>query len=78
MLSMIRYGADHVFASKDSEITDQDIDTLLEKGELKVWMLTFTAIAFTIHWFSSILVKTSRSCNLYYCPSLFIWSQFLE
>lgn len=35
MLSMIRYGADHVFASKDSEITDQDIDTLLEKGELK-------------------------------------------
>jgi len=38
MLSMIRYGADHVFASKDSEITDHDIDTLLEKGEQKVCM----------------------------------------
>jgi len=36
MLSMIRHGADHVFASKDSEITDQDIDALLEKGEQKV------------------------------------------
>ena len=37
MLSMIRHGADHVFASKDSEISDHDIDTLLEKGEQKVW-----------------------------------------
>jgi len=36
MLSMIRHGADHVFASKDSEISDHDIDTLLEKGEQKV------------------------------------------
>ncbi|XP_059485760.1 chromatin-remodeling complex ATPase chain Iswi [Neocloeon triangulifer] len=35
MLSMIRHGANHVFASKDSEITDEDIDTILEKGELK-------------------------------------------
>jgi len=39
MLSMIRHGADHVFASKDSEITDHDIDTLLEKGEQKVCRL---------------------------------------
>jgi len=36
MLSMIRYGADHVFASKDSAISDQDIDVLLAKGEQKV------------------------------------------
>lgn len=35
MLSMIRHGADHVFASKDSEITDEDIDGILEKGEKK-------------------------------------------
>ena len=35
MLSMIRHGADHVFASKDSEITDQDIDVILAKGEKK-------------------------------------------
>ncbi|XP_071453497.1 chromatin-remodeling complex ATPase chain Iswi-like [Hetaerina americana] len=35
MLSMIRYGANHVFASKESAITDEDIDTILEKGEAK-------------------------------------------
>lgn len=36
MLNMIRHGANHVFASKDSEITEEDIDTILEKGEAKV------------------------------------------
>ncbi|KAK0142760.1 SWI/SNF-related matrix-associated actin-dependent regulator of chromatin subfamily A member 5 [Merluccius polli] len=35
MLSIIRHGATHVFASKESEITDDDIDALLEKGERK-------------------------------------------
>ncbi|CAG2173648.1 unnamed protein product [Oppiella nova] len=35
MLGMIRHGADHIFASKDSEITDEDIDVILEKGEKK-------------------------------------------
>ncbi len=35
MLNMIRFGADHVFASKDSEITDQDIDSILERSEEK-------------------------------------------
>lgn len=38
MLNMIRHGANHVFASKDSEITDEDIDTILQKGEEKVYM----------------------------------------
>ena len=37
MLSMIRHGADHVFASKDSEITDEDIDSILQKSEHKVF-----------------------------------------
>lgn len=36
MLSIIRHGATHVFASKESEITDDDIDAILEKGERKV------------------------------------------
>lgn len=36
MLNMIRHGANHVFASKESEITDEDIDTILTKGEMKV------------------------------------------
>lgn len=36
MLSIIRHGATHVFASKESEITDDDIDAILEYGERKV------------------------------------------
>lgn len=39
MLSIIRHGATHVFASKESEITDEDIDAILERGEKKVWPL---------------------------------------
>ncbi|KAK7591268.1 hypothetical protein V9T40_002881 [Parthenolecanium corni] len=35
MLNIIRHGANHVFASKDSEITEEDIDTILQKGEVK-------------------------------------------
>ncbi|KAI7810883.1 SWI/SNF-related matrix-associated actin-dependent regulator of chromatin subfamily A member 5 [Triplophysa rosa] len=35
MLSIIRHGATHVFASKESEITDEDIDAILERGEKK-------------------------------------------
>lgn len=36
MLQMIRHGATHVFASKDSELTEEDINTILERGEKKV------------------------------------------
>ena len=39
MLSMIRHGADEVFASKDEEITDEDIDAIMKKGEKKVMCL---------------------------------------
>ncbi|KAF6390854.1 SWI/SNF related, matrix associated, actin dependent regulator of chromatin, subfamily a, member 1 [Rhinolophus ferrumequinum] len=35
MLQMIRHGATHVFASKESKLTDEDITTLLERGEKK-------------------------------------------
>ncbi|XP_003747940.1 chromatin-remodeling complex ATPase chain Iswi [Galendromus occidentalis] len=35
MMSMIRHGADKIFASKESEITDEDIDAILEKAERK-------------------------------------------
>ena len=35
MLGMIRHGANHVFASKESEVTDADIDNLLAMGEKK-------------------------------------------
>merc|ERR1719186_2426248 len=33
MLGMIRHGASHVFASKDNEVTEMDIDNLLAMGE---------------------------------------------
>ena len=39
MLNMIRHGADHVFASKDCDITDEDIDTILAKSENRVFTL---------------------------------------
>ena len=36
MLSMIRHGADAVFSAKDSMFTDEDIETILARGEKKV------------------------------------------
>merc|ERR1719341_2230743 len=35
MVNMIRHGASHIFSSKDGELTDLDIDKLLESGEKK-------------------------------------------
>lgn len=35
MLNIIRFGANHVFASRESELTDEDIDEILKKGERK-------------------------------------------
>ncbi|KAM8954426.1 LOW QUALITY PROTEIN: SWI/SNF-related matrix-associated actin-dependent regulator of chromatin subfamily A member 1 [Pelodytes ibericus] len=35
MLQMIRHGVTHVFASTDSELTGEDITTILERGEKK-------------------------------------------
>lgn len=35
MLNIIRFGANHVFNTKDTELTDEDIDTILMKGEQK-------------------------------------------
>jgi SWI/SNF-related matrix-associated actin-dependent regulator of chromatin subfamily A member 5 len=34
ILSMIRHGADKIFASKDSDITDADIDAILERSQV--------------------------------------------
>jgi SWI/SNF-related matrix-associated actin-dependent regulator of chromatin subfamily A member 5 len=38
VLQMIRHGANHVFSSKESSISDEDIDQLLERGEAKVYL----------------------------------------
>lgn len=45
MLSMIRHGADHVFANKDADIDDDDIDKLLEKAEQKTAVRFFLYLA---------------------------------
>lgn len=39
VLGMIRHGADHIFASKESEITDEDIDAILARAEAKTEQL---------------------------------------
>lgn len=36
MLSMIRHGAEKVFSSKESTITEENIESILAKGEQKV------------------------------------------
>ena len=33
VLSMIRHGAEKIFASKDATITDDDIDKILDEGD---------------------------------------------
>ncbi|CAK9291495.1 unnamed protein product [Gordionus sp. m RMFG-2023] len=35
MLGMIRHGASHIFASKEGDITEEDIDIILAKGQRK-------------------------------------------
>ncbi|XP_074651868.1 SWI/SNF-related matrix-associated actin-dependent regulator of chromatin subfamily A member 5-like [Tubulanus polymorphus] len=35
VLQMIRHGADHVFAAKDSMITDESIDEILNRGKMR-------------------------------------------
>lgn len=33
LLSMVRYGAEKIFKSEATQITDEDIDAILQKGE---------------------------------------------
>ena len=56
MLSMIRHGADEVFASKDDDITEEDIDAILKKGEKKV--IVFSKIEFSFKKNSSSIIFT--------------------
>ena len=41
MLNMIRHGADQVFASKESTITEDDIDAIMAKGVKKVRIFSY-------------------------------------
>lgn len=48
MLSMIRHGANVVFSSRDSMVTEDDINTVLERGELKVSTYTVNTTYFFV------------------------------
>jgi len=39
LLGMIRFGADQIFKSKDSTVTDEDIDLIISKGAAKTEQL---------------------------------------
>ena len=62
MLSMIRHGADHVFASKESDITDEDIDSILAKSESRV-ISTLIIIFFKNSFSTTTLVFIDCSLN---------------
>eukprot|EP01105_Mastigella_eilhardi_P010680 TRINITY_DN2486_c0_g2_i2.p1 TRINITY_DN2486_c0_g2~~TRINITY_DN2486_c0_g2_i2.p1 ORF type:complete len:776 (+),score=255.62 TRINITY_DN2486_c0_g2_i2:1455-3782(+) len=40
LLSMVRFGADEIFRSKDVAPTDEDIDTILARGEVRTKQIT--------------------------------------
>merc|ERR1711933_161047 len=40
MMEMVNYGADNIFKSGDSTITDEDIDSILEAGKKRTEELT--------------------------------------
>ena len=59
MLQMIRHGANQVFASKESMITDEDIDVILMKGERKVSIvpiIKFDIVMFLLSHFLNIFL----------------------
>ncbi|XP_042373093.1 ISWI chromatin-remodeling complex ATPase CHR11-like isoform X1 [Zingiber officinale] len=61
LLQMIRFGAEMVFSSKDSTITDEDIDRIIAKGEevtaeLDVKMKKFTEDAIKFKMDDSMLI----------------------
>lgn len=43
LLDALRFGADKVFRSKDTSITDADIDAIMEQGKVRdvCWLLRF-------------------------------------
>lgn len=61
MLSMIRHGADAVFASKDATVTDADIDAILAEGEKRVRRRIVPKRVVDYSQYKYIFVPVSRS-----------------
>ena len=64
MLDMIRHGADKVFSAKDSTVTDDDIETILAKGEQKVTRNFDIVIADRTHFRDEYLVISQKVVQL--------------
>lgn len=76
LLQMVRFGAEMVFSSKDSTITDEDIDRIIAKGEeataqLDAKMKKFTEDAIKFKMDDSMTLSLSLSLNISHTlPSL--------
>lgn len=76
LLQMVRFGAEMVFSSKDSTITDEDIDRIIAKGEeataeLDAKMKKFTEDAIKFKMDDSMLLTTKSFITLIYVPLCF-------
>lgn len=73
---MVRFGAEMVFSSKDSTITDEDIDRIIAKGEeataeLDAKMKKFTEDAIKFKMDDSTSMTVSKLLLLEFIPSYF-------
>ena len=76
LLQMVRFGAEMVFSSKDSTITDEDIDRIIAKGEettaeLDAKMKKFTEDAIKFKMDDSMCLSPF-SCDTH-CPYVFFF-----
>ena len=76
LLQMVRFGAEMVFSSKDSTITDEDIDRIIAKGEettaeLDAKMKKFTEDAIKFKMDDSMCLSPF-SCDPH-CPYIFFF-----
>jgi hypothetical protein len=55
VLAMIRHGAQYVFASKDADITEEDIEAVLAKGEAKVRFII--SLSYWNHYSKELITK---------------------
>lgn len=80
LLQMVRFGAEMVFSSKDSTITDEDIDRIIAKGEeataqLDAKMKKFTEDAIKFKMDDSM---TSLSLSLNLSHTSFSMSAYIQ
>jgi SWI/SNF-related matrix-associated actin-dependent regulator of chromatin subfamily A member 5 len=83
LLQMVRFGAEMVFSSKDSTITDEDIDRIIAKGEeataqLDAKMKKFTEDAIKFKMDDSMTLSLSLSLSQYLSHTSFSMSAYIQ